>query len=112
MTTPNPTPSYNELLAQREEIDRQLKLAKEKEIATVIKEMKDQIHKYDLTAEDLFSMHRSKRAATAGAAQEGVAPGKKVVAKYRDPVSGATWSGRGKSPLWIREKDREEFIIR
>lgn len=102
--------SYNDLLAQREEIDRQLKLAKEREKSVVIKEMKDQIQKYDLTAEDLFSLHRSRR--IAGSASGEVAPSRKAIAKFKDPESGATWSGRGKSPLWIREKDREPFLIR
>jgi DNA-binding protein H-NS len=32
--------------------------------------------------------------------------------KYRDPKSGATWSGRGRAPAWIAEaKDRNKFLI-
>ena len=30
--------------------------------------------------------------------------------KYRDPVSGQTWSGRGKEPAWIAGKDRTMFV--
>jgi DNA-binding protein H-NS len=42
---------------------------------------------------------------------------RKVVAKYKDPQSGATWSGRGLSPRWLVEKEkagqkREEFLIK
>lgn len=37
--------------------------------------------------------------------------GKKVAAKYRDPETGAEWSGRGMSPLWIRDKNRDDFLI-
>jgi DNA-binding protein H-NS len=34
------------------------------------------------------------------------------VAKYRDPVSGATWSGRARPPAWIKDaKDRSKFLI-
>ena len=36
---------------------------------------------------------------------------KKVAAKYRDPDTGATWSGRGKPPQWIAGKDRTPFVI-
>ena len=36
---------------------------------------------------------------------------KKVAAKYRDPATGATWSGRGKPPQWIAGKDRTPFVI-
>lgn len=33
------------------------------------------------------------------------------VAKYRDPKSGATWSGRGRAPAWIASaKDRTRFL--
>jgi DNA-binding protein H-NS len=33
-------------------------------------------------------------------------------AKYRDPESGATWSGRGPAPAWMANaKDRTKFLI-
>jgi DNA-binding protein H-NS len=37
----------------------------------------------------------------------------KVPAKYRDPVSGAEWSGRGVAPLWAKndKKDYTKFLI-
>lgn len=35
----------------------------------------------------------------------------KVAPKYRDPVSGQTWTGRGKPPAWIAGKDRDQFLI-
>jgi DNA-binding protein H-NS len=31
--------------------------------------------------------------------------------KYRDPATGATWSGRGREPRWILGKDRSAFRI-
>lgn len=37
---------------------------------------------------------------------------RKVRAKYYDPASGATWSGVGREPVWIRGKDREQFELR
>ena len=37
--------------------------------------------------------------------------GDKVAAKFRDPETGKTWSGRGREPVWIKGKDREEFRI-
>nr|WP_321576717.1 H-NS histone family protein [Burkholderia gladioli] len=32
-------------------------------------------------------------------------------AKYRDPESGKTWSGRGQEPAWNAGKDRSAFEI-
>jgi DNA-binding protein H-NS len=41
-----------------------------------------------------------------GSTKAAVAAGDKVrrpaKAKYKDPVSGATWTGRGLKPLWVR----------
>jgi DNA-binding protein H-NS len=42
--------------------------------------------------------------------------GMKVAAKYRDPKTGATWSGRGAPARWISEyekagKKRDSFLI-
>lgn len=37
--------------------------------------------------------------------------GKKVAPKYRDPVSGNTWTGRGKAPKWIDGQDRTPFLF-
>ncbi|HVW53886.1 MAG TPA: H-NS histone family protein [Trinickia sp.] len=35
-----------------------------------------------------------------------------VAAKYMDPKSGATWSGRGRAPAWIANaKNRDRFLV-
>ncbi|WP_086386251.1 H-NS family nucleoid-associated regulatory protein [Caballeronia sordidicola] len=34
-----------------------------------------------------------------------------IAAECRDPSSGATWSGRGKPPRWIADRDRDKFAI-
>lgn len=30
---------------------------------------------------------------------------------YKDPVSGATWTGQGASPNWLKGKNRDDFLI-
>ena len=32
-----------------------------------------------------------------------------VAAKFRNPETGQTWSGRGREPVWIKGRNREEF---
>ncbi|WP_408360422.1 MULTISPECIES: H-NS family nucleoid-associated regulatory protein [unclassified Paraburkholderia] len=54
--------------------------------------------------------------ATPAPASKGKAAGNYVrgpqPALYRDPKSGATWSGRGRPPTWIaKAKDRSKFLI-
>ncbi len=34
------------------------------------------------------------------------APRSKAKAKYRDPATGASWSGRGRTPLWLTEYEK------
>jgi DNA-binding protein H-NS len=34
-----------------------------------------------------------------------------IEAKYQDPKTGATWSGRGREPFWIKGKKRDRFLI-
>ena len=47
----------------------------------------------------------------AGKSASPKAGGSKVAAKYRDPATGQTWTGRGKAPKWIDGKDRAQFAI-
>ncbi|WP_310634238.1 H-NS histone family protein [Paraburkholderia sp.] len=37
---------------------------------------------------------------------------KPVRMKYHDPVTGATWSGRGRAPSWIRNKSYNDFLVK
>lgn len=36
---------------------------------------------------------------------------RKKLPKYRDPVSGETWTGQGGTPNWLKGKDRDDFLI-
>ncbi|MEA3130721.1 MAG: DNA-binding protein [Paraburkholderia sp.] len=92
--------SYKQLTAQLEKLHKEVAVAREKEIAQAIAEIKQKVAEYDLTAEELG--FTSKRAA-------GREPA--TVAKYRNPKTGETWSGRGRSPGWLVGKNRERFLI-
>lgn len=55
---------------------------------------------------------RSKKAKTAPKADKRG----KVAPKFRDPETGTTWTGRGRTPIWLREQEaagrkREEFSV-
>jgi DNA-binding protein H-NS len=93
--------SYRELLKQREALQRQIDAAQEQEVAAAIEKVREIINEYSLTPEQVFAQPNAKR---------GPKPGAKP-AKYCDPVSGATWSGMGREPLWIKGQSREQFVI-
>ncbi|WP_144138892.1 H-NS family nucleoid-associated regulatory protein [Paraburkholderia sp. BCC1884] len=92
--------SYKQLTAQLEKLHKEVAVAREKEIAEAIADIKQKIADYDLTAEELGFANKRM-------------PGRKSVsvAKYRNPKTGETWSGRGRSPAWLTGKNRERFLI-
>jgi DNA-binding protein H-NS len=98
-------PSYKELLAQRETLERQIEEAKSREYAEVLNEIKQKMADYGITLQELAGGRGAKGAKAASRSRSGVAP------KYRDPDSGSTWSGRGKPPKWIAGQDRDSFLI-
>ena len=96
-------PSYKELLAQRETLEKQIEETKAKELAEVIADIRQKMADYGISSADLGAARVKYGKATR--ARAGVAP------KYRDPDSGNTWSGRGKPPKWIAGQEREGFLI-
>jgi DNA-binding protein H-NS len=95
---------YEELQAKAAEILAQAEQVKAEEKAQSIAMAKTMISAYGITAKDLGLDKATK-------AKSGPKPGNKVVPKYRDPASGATWSGRGKTPRWINGADRSQYAI-
>ncbi|MDH1675310.1 H-NS histone family protein [Comamonas aquatica] len=95
--------TYKELLAQRAELEKQIEAARKEALASAIAQVRAIVAEYELTEEDVFSKKAPRAAGSAGA--------KTVAPKYRDPATGATWTGRGKPPLWIAGQDRLNFLI-
>ena len=92
--------TYQELLAQKEALEKQIIEAKAREKAEGVAKAKAIIEQYNLSASDIFS-----RKGAVGSR------GGKVAAKYRNPATGETWTGRGKAPKWIEGQDRSRFAI-
>ncbi|NCA69452.1 MAG: H-NS histone family protein [Sphingobacteriia bacterium] len=86
-----------ELLAQKEELELQIAEIRKQERHNAIAEVVRMINEHDLKPDDLFGR---------GRAGTGVLP-----AKYRDPETGKTWSGKGRVPNWLEGKNRDEFLI-
>lgn len=94
-------PTYKELLAQRQNLDAQIEALRKTETQDALASVRQLISEFGLTQADIFPAGRAKSPLK----------GNTVAAKYRDPQSGATWTGRGKPPLWIANKDRTQFEI-
>lgn len=89
---------YLELLAQQAALEEQIARAREAEVGAVMEQIRQLVAEYGLENEVTFTRARAQKRAA-------------VAAKYRDPETGNTWSGRGKPPSWIKGKDKEKFLI-
>jgi DNA-binding protein H-NS len=95
---------YEELQAKIADLQAQAARVKEEEKEQAIAMARTMISAYGITAKDLGLDKMVK-------AKSGPKVGNKIAAKYRDPQSGATWSGRGKTPRWINGADRSQYAI-
>lgn len=95
--------TYKELKAQMAALEEQAAMARAAEFDEVLADIRLKVAEYGFTARDIFGRARRARAASVG----GVVP-----AKYRDPKTGVTWSGRGRAPRWIKDvKNRDRYLI-
>lgn len=77
------TKSYRELLAQRAQLETDIAAARAAERRAALQQIRHIMTEYAITTAELRGR---------------LMPGDSVTPKYRDPVTGTTWSGRGRSP--------------
>jgi DNA-binding protein H-NS len=94
--------SLKDLLLQIETLQNQVTEVRQREVGEAIAKVRAIVAEYQLTANDVFSSGKGKSAAKKTG---------KVAAKYRDPATGKTWSGRGLAPKWLAGKDKTEYLI-
>jgi DNA-binding protein H-NS len=95
---------YEEIQAKIADLQAQAEVVKREEKQQAVDMARTMISAYGITARDLGLDKAPKGKA-------GPKSGNKIAAKYRDPLSGATWSGRGKTPKWINGADRSQYAI-
>ncbi|NOV23405.1 H-NS histone family protein [Cupriavidus necator] len=99
--------TYKQLMAQKEAIEAQLAEARATEVAGVIDKIRSLMAEFGLTAEDIEGKRRRGRPAGSGAPKADKQP---LPPKYRDPKTGKTWSGRGRTPAWLG-KNPNRYLI-
>lgn len=93
---------YKDLKEQLAKLEQETEAARVAELASVVADIREKVVEYGITAEDIFGRQR-------GGKRKAAAP---VAAKYHNPKTGETWSGRGRAPAWIKEaKNRDRFLI-
>ncbi|WP_176307833.1 H-NS family nucleoid-associated regulatory protein [Burkholderia ambifaria] len=97
------TKNYAYLKEQLSKLEQETEAARVAELASVVADIREKVAEYGITPEQIFGRQRASKRKTAGAP---------VAAKYHNPKTGETWSGRGRAPAWIKEaKNRDRFLI-
>ena len=90
------TQSLKELLAAKAALDMEIAKARTSAADAALSKVQKLVTDFGFTQQQVFPYIPEKTSAPA---------------KYRDPATGATWTGRGKPPNWIKDQEREDFLI-
>ena len=82
--------SLTELIAQKQAIENQIAEVVKTERKEAIQTVKMLMLQFTITADELTKLTAVKVV-------------NKVAPKWKDPVSGKEWSGRGRTPVWHNE---------
>ena len=85
--------TLSELLAQKAALEKQIDETQREERGAAISKVKAVMAEYGLTLADIGSRPAAMPMRKAGS---------KVAAKYRNPATGDSWSGRGLQPKWLK----------
>lgn len=97
--------TYKELLEKKAALDAEIEAARREEVGAAMSIVRELIAEFDLTERDIFGGSRSSSNLPTSKAR------KTVAAKYRNPTTGDTWTGRGKAPKWIDGQERSQYLI-
>ena len=89
---------FQKIQEQIKVLQSQAEEARAKENGEAMKTIRELITLYGFKPREVFPPNK-----------RGPRKGSTVAIKYRDPESGATWSGRGKAPKWMQGRDKDEF---
>lgn len=123
MTQQNYAIQQAKIQKEIERLNRQAQLLQSKQRKPVLSSILRSMKEYGITPEEISAafgkpgakvrqsdLIKAPKSAKASGTKKPVAP------KYRHPASSATWTGRGKAPLWIVEAEkngqsRQQFLI-
>ncbi|MDN7638798.1 H-NS histone family protein [Burkholderia cepacia] len=88
--------TYSELLQQCDQLKREIDVAMEREAQLVARRVLVLLAENGVNVQDMLNGRRPRR---------------KAAPKYWNPNTGATWSGRGRMPVWLVGQDPQRFLI-
>lgn len=106
--------TLRQLIAQREALDAQITEMRAEMREAKLAEARALIEEFDFSAYELGlvkTQHIVKRGRKEARTFQMKATPQQRPPLYRDPATGATWSGRGRPPLWLHGQP-DEYLIK
>lgn len=91
--------SLAEIEEQIKKLQAEAEKIKNEQVSAAIDQIKELMSKHGITVEDLQSFTKKARKKSP------------LKVKYRDPISGKEWTGRGRSPKWLEGKNKDDFAV-
>ncbi|MPW11069.1 H-NS histone family protein [Paraburkholderia sp. CNPSo 3155] len=100
------------LQAKISKLRAQAEAIAKKDTSAVIAKIRDLMEKHGLTTADIDAHVGGARKGGRKLGVKAATTSPASTTKYRDPKSGATWTGHGRAPAWIANaKDRSKFLV-
>lgn len=96
--------SYKQLQEQIKSLQNKAEEVRRAELSRTIAEIREKMKDLGISVDDLKRVEGKQKSGRKISAP--------VVPKYQDPVSGKTWSGRGKEPKWLAGRSKGDFLIK
>jgi DNA-binding protein H-NS len=111
--------TLEQIQARVKKLQAQAEALLAKRAQSAVDQIRDLMIKHGLTTADIEARAKARRDAkfagrrvANGLAKSSATTKGKMPPKYRDPKTGATWSGHARPPAWIKDvKDRTRFLI-
>jgi DNA-binding protein H-NS len=111
--------TLEQIQARMKKLQAQAEALLAKRAQAAVDQIRELMIKHGLTTADIEARAKARREAKAagrrlsnGVAKTAAGAKGKLPPKYRDPKTGATWSGHARPPAWIKDvKDRTRFLI-
>jgi DNA-binding protein H-NS len=111
--------TLEQIQARMKKLQAQAEALLAKRAQAAVDQIRELMIKHGLTTADIEARAKARRQAKVaghrlsnGVAKPAASAKGKMPPKYRDPKTGATWSGHARPPAWIKNvKDRTQFLI-
>jgi DNA-binding protein H-NS len=96
------TLSLEQLEAQKASYEKRIAELRQQERDAALQTVRDLVAKHKFTAKEISQPPAGSSPAN---------PTDAVEAKYKNPETGETWSGRGRAPAWLEGANKNEFLV-